>query len=225
MGVIVALDAGISFTKAKHIVDSLCSHVFGFKVGLPFLLQHGLRETSRLTRLCQDSVWIADLKLADIGAIMISTASMLLGAFDAFIAHSFIGYQQALDELNNYLKKHNKKTVIIASMSHRGALEIYDKNLQNIIDLIQHISPWAVVAPATRPSIIRILREKVPSIILSPGIGAQGAEPGDALCAGANYEIIGRLITRSRDPISKFFEVVEKQEEKLSRCRGNEIQS
>ncbi len=219
MGVIVALDSDIKIAKAKQIVNSLCGESFGFKIGLPFIIQHGLRETSMLARLCTDSVWIADLKLADIGTIMTSTVSILLEIFDAYIAHSFIGYRQALDELNSYLKLHNKKLILVASMSHHGSLEVYDRNLLPIIDIIQRTSPWAVVAPATRPKTLRLLREKLPYLILAPGIGAQGAKPGDALCEGADYEIIGRLITRSNDPIGSFFEIVEKQKEKLSRCR------
>jgi len=36
--------------------------------------------------------------------------------------------------------------------------------------------------------------------IMSPGVGAQGGEPGDAILAGANFEVVGRRIYESPNP-------------------------
>ncbi len=36
--------------------------------------------------------------------------------------------------------------------------------------------------------------------IISPGVRAQGAEPGDAITSGADYEIVGRAIYQSENP-------------------------
>jgi orotidine-5'-phosphate decarboxylase len=78
------------------------------------------------------------------------------------------------------------------------------------------------VAPATRKDIIRFLRLilDIDKKILAPGVGPQGALPGDALCAGADYEIIGRLITRSKTPRRETEEILNLQREALKRCKG-----
>ncbi|MEM4743157.1 MAG: orotidine 5'-phosphate decarboxylase, partial [Pyrobaculum sp.] len=40
--------------------------------------------------------------------------------------------------------------------------------------------------------------------IISPGIGAQGGAPGDALKAGADFEIVGRYLLESPDRIRQW---------------------
>jgi len=60
-----------------------------------------------------------------------------------------------------------------------------------------------VVAPATRPDRIRLIRSIVGSrIIISPGVGIQGGSPRDAWDAGADYLIIGRSVTSSENPVN-----------------------
>jgi len=63
-----------------------------------------------------------------------------------------------------------------------------------------------VVLPATRPERVKILSELLESesesetYIISPGVHAQGADPGDAVTSGADYEIVGRAIYQSENP-------------------------
>jgi len=58
-----------------------------------------------------------------------------------------------------------------------------------------------VVAPATRPDRIRLVRSIVGDrAIISPGVGAQGGSARAALAAGADYLIVGRSITESPNP-------------------------
>ena len=87
-------------------------------------------------------------------------------------------------------------------MSHLGSKEIMSQVKHKLFEVINRIQPWGVVLPATIPEVIKEGRNELSKglKILAPGVGAQGALPGDALCAGANYEIVGRLITRSSKP-------------------------
>ncbi|MCE4618083.1 MAG: orotidine-5'-phosphate decarboxylase [Desulfurococcales archaeon] len=206
--VIVGIDSIRGDTsKAYNIVSQLCTRVSGFKIGLPNILTcKDIGNTVR--RACPDTMILADLKLADIGYTMKLVASHVVEWSDAIIAHSFPGVEGGLDELKEYLDSRGKKLVLVATMSNPGASKIMDKVLDDVITIIESIKPWGIVAPATRTEKIIYLRRRLPdTIILSPGIGAQGAKPGSAISAGANYEIIGRMIAKAENP-SKVIEEI-----------------
>jgi orotidine-5'-phosphate decarboxylase len=217
---IVALDLVESAHEAARIVDGLCGLVAGFKVGIPFILRNCPQSTGRLRSLCPSRLWIADLKLADIGPVMVQTVGLAARAFDAVIAHAFIGYRGALDMLKESLERESKQLILVASMSHPGGSEVYDKALPLIEEVVEKTRPWGLVAPATRPEVVRRLRSRFPwAKILSPGVGAQGAKPGAAICAGADYEIVGRSITGAPDPLAAAERILREQEEAVERCR------
>ena len=219
--VILAIDRVSSVHAAMALVDTLCGSVAGYKVGVPFIMEHGPRSVGRLRGMCPEAMWIADLKLADIGAVMVQTAQLVANYVDAVIAHSFVGVRGALDELKNYLDKANRRLILVASMSHPGSIDVYDTVMDRIVGVIEAVRPWGIVAPATRPHVIRSLRKRLPETrILSPGVGAQGAPPGSALCSGADYEIIGRAVTQSPDPLKAVQEISRLQEEALQSCRS-----
>ncbi len=219
MGLIIAID-DLDFRSTTKILDETCDLVDGYKFGIAFLIKNSLNELKEMRKIC-NKMWIADLKLADIGYIMIKNIEALSGHFNAVIAHSFVGISDALDMLFSYCKERGIKPILVATMSHKGAREIYDFVLIKIKELVEKLEPWGLVAPATRRDIITYLREilDIETKILSPGIGPQGALPGDALCAGADYEIVGRLITNSPNPKKAVEEVLSLQKEALKRCK------
>ncbi|MCX8196559.1 MAG: orotidine-5'-phosphate decarboxylase [Acidilobaceae archaeon] len=200
---VIAIDPeGEPLEQWAKLASQVCEEAWGLKVGLPFLLSYGLRGLGELRRAC-DKFVIADLKLADIAPVMKSSAALLRGYVDAVIAHSFVGYAGALDELKEALEAMEMKLILVASMSHRGSEEVIDPSIERVMEVIRRADPWGLVAPATRPQIIRLLRERsFPQKIFSPGVGAQGAPPGSAIAAGADYEIVGRSITRAPDPLA-----------------------
>ncbi|BES80853.1 hypothetical protein PABY_04200 [Pyrodictium abyssi] len=218
MGLIVALDS--PDRGFEGLVEDLCGVVDGFKLGLPLLMGRGPGYAAELRSRCREGIWIADLKLADIGHVMKLTTSLVVDHVDAVIAHGFVGVKGALGELKEFLESRGRKLIVVASMSHPGAEEVYDKALPLILDAIEELGPWGVVAPATRPHVTTSIRERLgPRVaIVSPGVGAQGAEPGAALCAGADYEIVGRLIVSSPDPRSAALAVREAQRRRLASC-------
>jgi len=113
-----------------------------------------------------------------------------------------------MNELKEYLDSRGKKLVLVATMSNPGASKIIDKVIDDVITVIERLKPWGIVAPATRTEKIKYLRRRLPdTIILSPGIGAQGAKPGSAIRAGANYEIIGRMIAMAANPLKVIEEI------------------
>lgn len=181
------------------MVEAGCTAGVGAKIGWPFILEYGVEGVRRARRRCSDGLLVADLKLADTSWTMGLIVSRLEGVVDKFIAHAFTGVEGGLSGLASRLGR--DRVILVVSMSHPGAAETFDECLERVLGVAEAIDPWGVVAPATRPWVVSRVRERLPgAAILSPGVGAQGARPGDALCAGADVEIVGRRVYRSRDP-------------------------
>lgn len=202
--------------------ENLKDLVYGFKIGLPAIIKHGTEHLAKHFKN-YEGLLIADLKLADIGDIMSMVTKVLrLAGFNAIIAHSFTGYRQGLDILARTCRDLDLKLISVVSMSHEGSKEFIDKHLDEFIELAKLVGSWGVVAPATRPEIVRYIRSKIGSSIkiLSPGIGMQGAKPGDGLCAGADFEIIGRSITHAHNVREMALNTIYEQKRRLALCRG-----
>ncbi|AFZ70746.1 orotidine 5''-phosphate decarboxylase, subfamily 1 [Caldisphaera lagunensis DSM 15908] len=222
MTLIVAIDRS-NTTDGRDVIEVLekiCNMVAGVKLGMPLLLKHDLNLLLNIRKICNNNI-ILDLKLADIGDIMVETAELFKNYADSIIAHSFIGKKDGIDKLKNFLDKNNMKLILVGSMSHMGSEEIYDKEINNIINIIKDVNPWGVVLPATRPEIIRTFRSKIGNEIkiLSPGIGYQGAKPGTALCYGADYEIVGRSIMNAPDPKEATKVIIYEQKRGMYECK------
>jgi len=72
---------------------------------------------------------------------------------------------------------------------------------EKMAKLAAEVGATGVVAPATRPERIRLIRSIIGDrTIISPGIGAQGGSPAAAINAGADYLIVGRSIYEAEDP-------------------------
>ena len=199
--------------------------VSGFKIGLPALLRLGIDRIRDIVKPYSDKglLLIADLKLADIGFVMKLSAEVVSYAgFNAVIAHSFVGVEGALEILAQRCRELGLKLITVVSMSHPAASKMFDPMLEQLIDIARRVNAWGIVVPATRPDIIKKARQLVGSgiKILAPGVGAQGAAPGVAICSGADYEIVGRSITYSEDPYRAALQILNEQRERVAQCRG-----
>jgi len=221
VSLIVAVDRPLE----EGLVERLCTIASGVKVGLPAVLRAGVEWARRAASSCR-GLRVLDFKLADVAHVMEALVEPFLGYYDAFIAHSFIGGPGALSELSRLLEGEGARLVLVASMSHPGSLEVYDRALSLIEAVIDEVDPWGLVAPATRPSVIRRLRERYPGkAILAPGVGVQGAKPGSAICAGADYEIVGRAVLDSPDPLRAAAEIAGEVEVARRGCRAGSGQA
>ncbi|WP_373468668.1 orotidine 5'-phosphate decarboxylase / HUMPS family protein [Acidianus infernus] len=200
----------------QHVLLKISGYFHGIKIGYPLLLRKGIDGVKEILRKLEINEIIMDLKLADIDNTMINIVKQLDFA-NSFIAHSFIGIDGALGELKNFLDNNGKKLYLLASMSHKGWNDDFYPYIKTVI---KSLNPYGIVAPATKPNVIRIVRDDFPDkIIISPGVGAQGGKIGDALCNGSDYEIIGRTIYTSSDPENKVKEIIKIQEEKINECK------
>lgn len=190
--IILALDVEDS-KRVLQICEEVVEYIDAIKVGYPLVLNTGLSVIKKLKNF--DKPIIADFKVADIPEISrkICEIATKSGA-DYVIVHGFVGEDvvKACSEA--------AKIFVVAEMSHPGAKDFMSSEAEKIAKIAKKYA-YGIVAPATRPEIIRQLRKIVGDIvIITPGIKAQGAAVGDAIKAGADFEIIGRGIYASQDP-------------------------
>ncbi|WP_231112475.1 orotidine 5'-phosphate decarboxylase [Stygiolobus azoricus] len=209
---ILALDKVLPIKTLKGIRDYIPKVKFSYIT----LLDGGLEYLKEVYKLGWEEV-IFDLKLADIDSTMVGIVSRLTSFSDSFISHSFIGFEGALDDLSSYLLKEGKGLYLVLSMSHKGWNDSFYPYLK---DVAKRVNPKGFVVGATKPEMIKVVRNDFPEkIIISPGVGVQGALFGDALCNGADYEIVGRSIYSSTDPVKTARELVAKQEVRINECK------
>jgi orotidine-5'-phosphate decarboxylase len=91
--------------------------------------------------------------------------------------------------------------MVVAEMSHPGAVEYFSGGVaERIARMAAECGADGIIAPATRPDRVRVLREIVRErLIWSPGVGAQGGDPR-AIAGLVDAVIVGRQIYGAEDP-------------------------
>jgi orotidine-5'-phosphate decarboxylase len=202
---VLALDV-TSREKALSLARSLENYFDAIKVGYPLILSTGIEIIKEISAYAPV---IADLKIADIPNTnrMICEAALEAGA-KGLIAHAFPG-QDTLLACVESAARYDAQVFAVTEMSHPGALAFMAPLAEKLAKMAVAAGIDGVVAPATRPERIRLIRSIVGSkIIISPGVGIQGGSARDALDAGADYLIIGRSVTSSKDPVASLKRIV-----------------
>jgi len=197
---ILALDV-LSRNKALELVGSLGSYFDAIKVGYPLILAGGLGILKEISSLAPV---IADLKIADIPNTnrLICEEALRAGAC-GLIAHAFPG-QDSLKACVKSTRDYGADLFAVTEMSHPGASEFMAPLAESLAKAAVEAGATGVVAPATRPERIKLIRSIIgDKIIISPGVGAQGGSAADAIKAGADYLIVGRSITGADDPVAE----------------------
>ncbi|MDD1762337.1 MAG: orotidine-5'-phosphate decarboxylase [Methanothrix sp.] len=194
---ILALDV-TSKEHALTLVKELQGYFDAVKIGYPLILSAGLdvvKETSAISPV------IADLKVADIPNTNRLICQAVLGAgASGVIAQAFPGKDSLLACKEN-AADHGADLFVVTEMSHPGAELFMAPLAEKMARLAVEVDATGVVAPATRPNRIRLIRSIIGDrIIISPGVGAQGGSAIAALEAGADYLIVGRSIYGAKRP-------------------------
>lgn len=174
---------------------------FAIKIGRPLEMQIGKEIISKV-RDATDLPIVYDGKIADIPYISarISEIAYDAGA-DAVIIHAFVG----MDVVHEVVNLRGGDVITVIEMTHPGSVECLGPMSEKLIRNVSEIGVDGVVLPATRPDRVKHLSGLLndETYIISPGIRAQGAAPGDAIVNGSDYEVVGRAIYQSDDPKSE----------------------
>lgn len=206
---ILALDVPSELDEEKEledrcleILEKTSNSIAAVKVGYPVVLRTGTEIIEKINEKNYAPI-IADFKIADIPHTSreIAERAYEKGA-GAVIAHGFPG-TDSLEAINQVAEEMGDRGVfIVSNMSHPGGKEFIRPVTDRILELVKNVSATGVIGPATRPEEVTDMRNKLGGdfLILTPGIGAQGAKAGDAIRSGADYEIVGRAIYNSDSP-------------------------
>lgn len=207
---ILALDV-LSRDKALELTEQLVDHFDAIKVGYPLILHAGLGIVEEISSI---SPVIADLKIADTPNTNRLICEAVLGAgADAIIAQAFPG-KDSLVACADCAESFGADLFVVTEMSHPGAEQFMAPLAERMARLAVEAGARGVVAPATRPERIRMIRSIIgDKLIISPGVGAQGGSAGEALQAGADYLIVGRSVYGSADPVAQAKELAAQVEQ------------
>lgn len=197
---ILALDV-TEKKKALSIAHLCAPHLDAIKLGYPLILSCGLSLVRDLEK--EDIPLIADFKVADIpNTNRLIVEQVFDAGFSSVICHGFTG-QDAVQACVDTTSDYGGACFIVAEMSHPGAPEFFGgETAVRIARLAMGCGADGIIAPATRPDRIQVLRDIVKNRkILSPGIGAQGGD-ADRVAGLVDGIIVGRAIYEAEDPMA-----------------------
>jgi orotidine-5'-phosphate decarboxylase len=195
-GIILALDV-TDREKAVEVAGAVGDVIDAVKINYPLALSCGLEI---VTEMSKSAHIICDFKVADIPNTnrLIVEQAFKAGA-SGIIVHGFVGHD-SVEACVEHAK--GGDVFVVTEMSHPGGQEFTAKLAEELLQVAIDAKASGVIAPATRPERLKLIREKLPKemVVLSPGVGAQGGKITDTFDAGADFAIIGRAIYNAEDP-------------------------
>jgi orotidine-5'-phosphate decarboxylase len=195
---ILSLDV-LDRKRAIEIAEAAAPFIDAVKIGYPLVLAAGLDIARDLGGL--GLPLIADFKVADIpNTNRLICEQVFAAGFDAVIAHGFTG-TDAARACVSVAHDYGGSCYVVVEMSHPGATEFFHGGIaERLAHLAIDCRADGIIAPATRPDRVAVLREIIGSrVIYSPGVGAQGGNP-DVVARLVDGIIVGRSIYEAPDP-------------------------
>lgn len=195
--VIVAMDV-TDRESAVRIARAVTDEIFAIKVNWPIILGCG---PDIVAELGDYGKVICDLKIADIP----NTVRLIIEQITrqkpwGVITHAFPG----ADSLEAAVRTNpSLKVFSIVAMSNPGSVQMVDQHFEEMVRISVDAGVYGFVGPGNKPELLAQIRELAAGkTIITPGIGAQGGNPADAIKAGSDYVIVGRHIYNAADPLA-----------------------
>src|SRR6201999_3191720 len=198
----------------KWVVDQTAEYAAAVKLNAAFYEARGAEGVAEMERTVEyvrerypELVTICDAKRADIGNTNKGYVEAIFDrmGFDAVTLHPYLG-REALEP---FLSRRDKMCIVLCRTSNPGAGEFQDLDVGGKplwLAVAQHVSStWdvdgncALVVGAKDPEEMRGIRGVAPrTMMLVPGIGAQGGDVQAAVRAGLDARGAGMLLSASR---------------------------
>ena len=217
--IIVALD-NKNITKTIKLVKVLKKDVFAFKIGYQFFYNFGLEGYKKVYSICPKI--FLDLKLHDIPNTVENGLEALFKMKPLFTTIHISGGDDMM--LASGSNKKNTKILgvsILTSLDSDQTKKYY--NQKNVSALVKKFAKAAkknkLDGVVCSPQEIKYIRKEVGKnfIIVTPGIRISNKlesddqkrveSPDKAVNLGANYLVIGRPITKAKDPLKTLREI------------------
>jgi len=221
--IILAVDTK-SDLEAYEISQEVSGYVGAIKLGLEYFDTYGPEGIRKIQEI--GIPIFLDLKLHDIPMTVKKTIETLSDINPAIInVHAFGGQQMmkyALEGLGEASKNTSLVAVTVLTSLNDDDMAILGINypvkdlVKNLAKLTKDSGLAGVVCSAEEIVLVRKVCGK-DFIIIVPGIRPEGSQkddqkrvmtPKQAISLGADYLVIGRPITKSKDPLSKVKEIL-----------------
>ena len=217
--IIVALDSN-NLNKTIKLVKILKKDVFAFKIGYQFFYKFGLKGYKKVYSICPKI--FLDLKLHDIPNTVEKGLEALVKMRPIFTTIHISGGDEMM-EATRLIKKKTKilGVSILTSMDNKQTLKYY--NQKKVSTLVRKFAQSAkknnLDGIVCSPKEIKYIRKEIGNdfIIVTPGIRIDKKIKSDdqkrvetpkrAIDLGANFIVIGRPITQSKDPLKVLKEI------------------
>ncbi len=217
--IIVALDSN-NLNKTIKLVKKLKKDVYAFKIGYQFFYNFGLEGYKKVYSNCPKI--FLDLKLHDIPNTVEKGLQALIKMKPLFTTIHISGGDDMM--ISSGARKKNTKILgvsILTSLDSDQTKTFY--NHKNVSALVKKFAQAAkknkLDGIVCSPKEIKYIRKEVGKnfIIVTPGIRISSKlksddqkrveSPEKAISLGANYLVIGRPITKSKDPLKTLKEI------------------
>ncbi len=217
--VIVALDSK-NLNKTINLVKILKKDVYAFKIGYQFFFNFGLNGYKKVYSICPKI--FLDLKLHDIPNTVEKGLEALVKMKPLFTTIHISGGDKMMT-ISNLVKKNTKLlgVTILTSIDSRQTKKFYnEKKISKLVEkFAQNADKNNLDGIICSPQEIASIRKKVRKnfLIVTPGIRIDNKiksddqkrieNPKTAIDMGADFLVIGRPITESKNPLKVLKEI------------------
>jgi orotidine-5'-phosphate decarboxylase len=218
---------GDLFAFCSGIVDAVAPHAVAVKPQSAFFEAHGADGVRAFAQVCEYAraaglLVIADVKRGDIGSTAGAYAQAFIPLADAVTVSPYLG-GDSVEPFLEACRREGAGIFCLVKTSNAGSADVQDVELADGRKLWQHVAElvrgWGedligerglsavgAVVGATFPREVAEARELLPrSVLLLPGIGAQGGTPADVAAAFAAGPA-SALVSASRSVIYAYRE-------------------
>lgn len=223
--IIIALDFD-NATTATAMAQTLSGTGVKFKVGMELFYAEG---ASVLNKIRKHGDIFLDLKLHDIPETMAKAASVLCGMgvwmFNVHASAGPVALKRVAETVASHsLKNNGQKPLLIAvtvltslsDLSHLGTMSDVQTTALTLAKLSHNAGLSGVVCSPREVSAIKMLGQNF--LCITPGIRSpqdiaadqvRTATPKEAFINGSDYLVIGRPITKAKDPQEALVKILE----------------